>query len=176
MDIIVFIKVTSRAWSLKILTQMHRGTPGRQASLLSATGAGRTAFSQSLRHLVNLGLLESNPGHGHPLRPEFQLTAKGVEIAKIADKVESLICQPSEYTLLRRAWTVPILIVSHEPRYFGEIKSQLVPITDRALSQSLKQLESHRWLHREVETTSRPARARYQATNSGAEISQAINL
>ena len=176
MDINILIKVTSRAWSLNILAQMHRGTPGRQAPLLSATGAGRTAFLQSLRHLVNLGLLETNPGHGHPLRPEFRLTPEGRNIAKIADKIETLIDQPSEYTLLRRAWTVPILTVSQEPQYFGEIKSQLIPITDRALSQSLKQLEAHKWLHREVETASRPARAQYQATNTGAKISQAIHL
>ena len=176
MDINILIKVTSRAWSLNILAQMHRGTPGRQAPLLCATGAGRTAFSQSLRHLVNLGLLERNPGHGHPLRPEFCLTSKGKGIAKVANQIDSLICQPSEHTLLRRAWTVPILTVSQDPRYFGEIKSRLIPITDRALSQSLKQLETFKWLHREIETTSRPARARYLAIRTGAEISRAINL
>lgn len=176
MDINILVKVTSRAWSLNILALMHRGTPGRQASLLSASGAGRTAFAQSLRHLIDLGLLEKNPGHGHPLRPEFRLTANGTEIAKLAYRVESLIYQPFERSLLRRAWTVPVLIACQGPRYFGEIKRQLTPITDRALSQSLKQLESHQWLHREIDTSSRTVRPRYQAANTGAEISQAVGL
>lgn len=176
MDINILVKVTSRAWSLNILALMHRGTPGRQASLLSASGAGRTAFSQSLRHLIDLALLEKNPGHGHPLRPEFRLTAKGAEIAKLASRVDSLVYQRSEHSLLRRAWTVPVLIVCQGPRYFGEIKSQLIPITDRALSQSLKQLESYQWLHREIETSSRPVRPRYQAANTGAAICQAVGL
>ncbi len=174
MDINTLVNVTSRAWSLSILALMHRGTPGRQATLLAASGAGRTAFSQSLWHLVDLELLEKNPGHGHPLRPEFRLTAKGAEIAIFADRVGSLVHQPFEHSLLRRMWTVPVLIVCQGPRYFGEIKNHLAPITDRALSQSLKQLEAKAWLRREIETSSRPVRSRYQATNAGAEISQAV--
>lgn len=176
MDINTLVNVTSRAWSLSILALMYRGTPGRQALLLTASGAGRTAFSQSLWHLVDLGLLEKNPGHGHPLRPEFRLTAKGARFAKFADRVDSLVHQPFEHSLLRRTWTVPVLIVCQGPRYFGEIKSQLAPITDRALSQSLKQLESQAWLRREIETSSRPVRFRYQAASTGAEISQAVGL
>ena len=176
MDIDALVKVTSRAWSLDILAAMHRGTPGRQASLISATGAGRTAFAQSLGHLVDLGLLERNPGHGHPLRPEFRLTARGVEIARIADGIKTIVDRSSDLFLLRRAWTIPVLAVSQQPRYFGEIKGQLVPITDRALSQSLKQLEAHQWLNRAIDGSSRPVRALYQAVNAGARISQAINL
>lgn len=176
MDINALVKVTSRAWSLNILAAMHEGTPGRQASLLSATGAGRTAFAQSLGHLVDLELLERCPGHGHPLRAEYRLTASGVEIAKIAERITTIVDRSSDLFLLRRAWTIPVLAVSQEPRQFGEIKGHLVPITDRALSQSLKQLEAHQWLNREIDCSSRPARPLYQAANVGAQISQAISL
>ncbi|MEX3010307.1 winged helix-turn-helix transcriptional regulator [Hoeflea sp. TYP-13] len=175
MDIVTLVKLTSRAWCLSILAQMDRGVPGRQAALISATGAGRTAFRQSLDHLIDLGLMERNPGHGHPLRSEFRLTAEGAQIAGIAHKIETLVKQPSEQVLLRRAWSLPVLGASREPRYFGEIKTQLHPITDRALSQSLKLLETHRWLRRDVETSGRPFRARYQAANTGAEISRTIS-
>ncbi len=176
MDINVLVKVTSRAWSLSILALMHGGTPGRQASLLSASGAGRTAFSQSLRHLVDLGLLERNPGHGHPLRPEYRLTREGVEVAKIADKIKGAVRQPSERALLRRAWTIPVLVMSEEPRYFTDIKTGLVSITDRALSQSLKQLQAKHWIQRKIDTVARPPRPLYQATNVGARVSHAVGL
>lgn len=176
MDINLLVKVTSRAWSLPILALMHTGTPGRQASLLSASGAGRTAFAQSLGHLIELGLLERNPGHGHPLRPEYRLTHKGVEIAIAADKIKNAVPQPSERVLLRRAWTVPVLCVSQEPRCFTDIKNELTSITDRALSQSLKQLQEHKWLLRKVDTDIRPPRPIYQAANIGAQISQAVAL
>jgi hypothetical protein len=47
-DIAALVNVSSRAWSLAILGALASGTSGRQAALLSATGAGRTAFAASL--------------------------------------------------------------------------------------------------------------------------------
>lgn len=86
-----------------------------------------------------------------------------------------MVKQPSEHKLLRRAWSLPVLSAARQPHYFGELKTRLHPITDRALSQSLLLLESHRWLRRDVETSGRPLRAMYWASNTGAEISRAIN-
>ncbi|QBY01951.1 transcriptional regulator [Rhodophyticola sp. CCM32] len=176
MDIDMLVKVTSRAWSLNILALMHSGIPGRQAPLLSASGASRTAFAPSLVHLVNLGLLERNPGHGHPLRPEYRLTSKGAEIAVIAEKIKTAVPGETQSAILRRAWTVPVLAVSRKPRYFSEIKTALVSVTDRALSQSLRQLQESRWVSREVDTTKNPPRPLYQAANAGIDIGEAVNL
>jgi DNA-binding HxlR family transcriptional regulator len=174
MDIKALVNVTSRAWSLDILALMHGGVPGRQATLLSASGAGRTAFVQSLAHLVDLGLLERNPGHGHPLRPEFRLTAQGADVARVADSIRNAVPRVLEHDLLRRTWTVPILAVSQEPRYFTEIKNELVTISDRALSQSLKQLHEQRWLQRKIDPANYPPRPLYQTIGVGARISRAL--
>lgn len=176
MDINFLVKITSRAWSLNILELLHNGTEGRQAALLSASGASRTAFTQSLYHLIELGLLERNPGHGHPLRPEYRLTPEGISAARVADKIKKAVPKPSDQTLLRRAWTIPVLVVSHEPRYFKDIKNELRTITDRALSQSLNQLHSRDWLKRTVNVSARPPRPIYQAFDVGASISQAVNF
>ncbi len=176
MDINLLVKITARAWSLSILGLMHRGVPGRQAALLAKSGAGRTAFAHSLKHLVDLGLLERTPGHGHPLRPEFQLTEKGKIAAHIADQIEKSSAQTLENTLLRRAWTVPILAVSTQPRFFSDLKKELPSITDRALSQSLKQLEDQHWVKRQINTNIHPPRALYLATNEGASIGNAVGL
>ncbi len=176
MDINLFVKITSRAWSLNILALMHSGIPGRQATLLSASGAGRTAFAQSLHHLIDLKLLEKNPGHGHPLRPEYRLTPIGVQIAIIASAINTTATLASERALLRRAWTIPVLIASREPCCFKDIKKELVPITDRALSQSLKQLQTQHWIIRKVDAEIRPPRPLYKATNIGALICQAVSL
>ena len=176
MDISTLVKVTSRAWSLDILALMHSGVPGRQAALVSASGAGRTALVQSLGHLIEIELLERNPGHGHPLRPEYRLTVKGVEAATVADRIKRSAREPAGHTLLRRAWTVPVLAVSREPLYFTEIKSELESISDRALSQSLKQLMAQRWLQRTIAADVMPSRPLYKAANVGARISRAIGL
>ena len=170
MDIELVVKLTSRAWSLPILAQIARGTPCRQAPLIAATGAGRTAFAASLTHLIDLKLLERNPGHGHPLRPEFRLTPEGAAMADLAARLTDVTKDRPEALLLRRAWTVPVLATTARPRPFGDIRAHLRPITDRALSQSLRQLEDHRMLRREVDTTLRPPRPYYHAAGLGADI------
>lgn len=175
MDINALVNLTSRAWSMNILALMYSGVPGRQSQLLSASGAGRTALSQSLVHLIDIGMLERNPGHGHPLRPEYRLTSKGLEIARVSETIQRAVAEPTDHYLLRRVWSVPILVVSQEPRYFTDIKNMLGTITDRALSQSLKQLHAKHWLQRQIDTTTYPPRPLYQAANAGVKISQALS-
>lgn len=174
MDIKFFVNITSKAWSVPILAQMHAGVPGRQAPLLTATGAGRTAFAQSMEHLITIGLVERNPGYGHPLRPEFRLTDLGRPAAQLAHQIHHT-SKGEDQTLLRRAWTLPILASLRTPRHFAEIKHELPPITDRALSQSLKTMEATSWVHRRVDRVTRPPRAQYTAVNIGGLISQITN-
>ncbi|WP_184561695.1 winged helix-turn-helix transcriptional regulator [Sulfitobacter undariae] len=171
MDIKLFVNITSRAWALPILANLHAGIAGRQATLLTATGASRTAFSKSMDHLIEIGLLERNPGHGHPLRPEFRLTPLGKGAAEMAHNIHS-VTRGEDQTLLRRTWTVPILTSLYRPRHFNEIRGTLPAITDRALSQSLISMEDRNWVRRSVIETARPPRPIYSAVNAGEMISR----
>jgi len=74
--------------------------------------------------------------------------------------------------LLRRSWTVPILTMLHSPGHFCDIRRGLRPITDRALSQSLKSMEAKDWVCRNIDATARPPRTLYRAVNTGGRISQ----
>ncbi|SFT68345.1 winged helix-turn-helix transcriptional regulator [Sedimentitalea nanhaiensis] len=170
MDIRTFVNTTSRAWAIPILASLHAGIAGRQAPLLAATGASRTAFAQSMDHLISMGLLERNPGYGHPLRPEFRLTKPGVSAAAIASKIQSVTAE-EDRDLLRRSWTLPVLTALHRPSHFNDIKRNLHTITDRALSQSLKTMEVRRWVERSVDEAARPPRSIYCAVNTGGLIS-----
>lgn len=171
MDIKFFVNITSRAWAVSILSNLHRGVAGRQATLIAATGASRTSFAQSMDHLISIGLLERNPGHGHPLRPEYRLTSQGVTAAAIANKIQS-VTTGMDQTLLRRSWTLPVLTTIHKPAHFNEIKRNLHSITDRALSQSLKSMEVRNWVRRDVDETARPPGSIYCAVNAGEMISR----
>lgn len=171
MDIKIFVNTTSRAWAIPILSSLHAGVAGRQAPLLAATGASRTAFAQSMDHLIAMGLLERNPGHGHPLRPEFRLTKLGVRAAAIANKISSLTAD-EDRDLLRLSWTLPVLTTLHQPSHFNDIKRSLQTISDRALSQSLKTMEDRHWVQRYVNASARPPRPIYHAVNTGGLISQ----
>ncbi|WP_299937539.1 winged helix-turn-helix transcriptional regulator [uncultured Pelagimonas sp.] len=173
MDIKLFVNITSRAWALPILSNLHKGVAGRQAPLLAATGAGRSAFAQSMDHLISIGLLERNPGYGHPLRPEFRLTASGIHAAAIASKIQC-VSADEDQDLLRRSWTLPVLTSLQSPSHFNEIKRNLQTITDRALSQSLKSMEVRNWVCRSVDEAARPPRSIYSAVNTGGAISKTI--
>lgn len=166
----LFVNTTSRAWAIPILSNLHAGVAGRQAPLLAATGASRTAFAQSMEHLISLGLLERNPGYGHPLRPEFRLTKLGISAAAIAHNIQSITADEDQ-DLLRRSWTLPVLTTIHRPSHFNDIKRNLPTITDRALSQSLKTLEVRNWVQRNVDEAARPPRSIYSAVNTGGLIS-----
>lgn len=170
MDIRLFVNTTSRAWAIPILSNLHAGVAGRQAPLLAATGASRTAFAQSMEHLISIGLLERNPGYGHPLRPEFRLTKLGISAAAIAHRIQSVTADEDQ-DLLRRSWTLPVLTTIHRPSHFNDIKRNLPTITDRALSQSLKTLEVRNWVQRNVDKAARPPRSIYSAVNTGGLIS-----
>lgn len=174
MDIEDLVKLTSRAWTLDILALVHRGTPCRQAPLLAATGASRTALAQSLKHLIDLRLLERNPGHGHPLRPEFRLTPEGAAAAAAADRILSAVPPREDATLLRRTWTVPVLSVTRHPNRFSAIKNELGTISDRALSMSLRQLQDRQWIERSVSTTTYPPQPLYRAINAGLTAGRAV--
>lgn len=169
MDIKAFVNLTSRAWALTILSLLHAGVPGRQAPLLAKSGASRTAFAQSLQHLVEQAMLERNPGHGHPLRPEYRLTGHGARAAKLAHQIQQTV-KPGDQFLLRRAWTLPILTTLQEPGHFNDIKRVLPMITDRALSQSLKSMEDRKWVRRSVDDLARPPRSLYSAINTGRKL------
>lgn len=168
-----FVNITSRAWTLPILSSLHKGVAGRQATLLAATGANRTAFVQSLDHLIEMGLLERNPGYGHPLRPEFRLTQLGISAAAIANKIQN-VSSDEDQDLLRRSWTLPVLASLHRPSHFNELKRSLQTITDRALSQSLKSMEKRNWVCRFVDENARPPRSIYSTVNKGCAISKVM--
>ncbi len=176
MNIELLVNLTSKAWSLKILALLDSGIPGRQAPLIAATSASRSSFAASLGHLLQLELLERNPGHGHPLRPEFRLTPKGRVAAAMAGRIVNIVPDDDGFAVIKRNWAVPILAVTETPKRFSAIKNGLGPITDRALSKSLGVLEERAWLKRDIDVSQRSPFPTYHAVNTGRKINQAIAL
>ncbi len=173
MDIGDLVKLTSRAWALDILAAIHRGVPARQAPLLASCGAGRTAFGASLAHLIELGFLIRNPGHGHPLRPEFKLTPKGEVAAGMAARVLDQVRADPARALLRKRWTLPVLAQATRPMRFSGLRAGLAPVTDRALSHSLLDVEGLGWIRREIDLSTRRPFPVYSAVGEGLMLGEA---
>jgi DNA-binding HxlR family transcriptional regulator len=72
--------------------------------------------------------------------------------------------------ILSRRWAAPILrVLVTGPARFGEISSAIPGMTDRLLSQRLKDLEAAGLIERAL-GEGRPARIQYQLTEKGVEL------
>lgn len=170
MDNPEFILLCSRAWAIPILAVMKRHGLGRVSPIASAIGAGRTAATASVLHLIEIGLVERNAGHGHPLRPEIILTERGHEIAEWSvDLMQSVEAFESP-KLLSKSWTLPILRSSEQDGQYASLRRSLSPITDRALSLSLKALTSEGWLKRQVNVQEIPPSVHYELAGDATKL------
>ena len=128
-------------WSAAILAEMARIGGTRVVVLRSRLGANPQAIASALVQLIDIGLVAPNPGYGHPLRPEYVLTAEGRIAAGACARITSSTQRLGLPELPGYKWPLPVLwALGREPLRFGEIARCATPITDRALSQSLRLL------------------------------------
>lgn len=161
-----FAQLCSKAWALQILVYMMQGREPRISPIAHHFSAGRTAITASLQHLIQLGYLQRSGGHGHPLRPAFVLTVKGEAVALWAMQLDEIL-PPEDWKIARRTWTLPVLRLANPSRRFGELRSQLKPVTDRALSETLKVLGENNWLQRDVNSKTMPPSVSYYPCGTG---------
>jgi DNA-binding HxlR family transcriptional regulator len=126
---------------------------------------GRESLRRALDALIELGYVRRNPGYGHPLRPEYVITASGRESAGLARRASEAATRE---TLLRK-WSVPVLAELADGRRFSELRAALPGVTPRALALALRNLEDARLVRREVLPT-RPPSTVYRATRRGAAV------
>src|ERR1700742_3786009 len=88
----------------------HRWAPPALALLADRGGArfvelqrkldvGRESLRRALDALIELGYVRRNPGYGHPLRPEYVITAAGRKAGRVAARV---LAAGDDETLLRK--------------------------------------------------------------------------
>ena len=164
------VNLCSRGWALTALQLMARGESGRISPLAAAAGCGRNSMSASVEHLVVLGLLEKNPGYGHPLRPEYRFTERGAIIAEWALELNSIVKSDEEKALVRNKWSLPLVSCIPDEVRYSEIRRQLVPVTDRALSAGLSKLIDNRWIRRNVNGNISPPIVSYRTLSTGKKL------
>jgi DNA-binding HxlR family transcriptional regulator len=141
----------------------------RFVELQRKLGVGRESLHRALDALVELGYVRHNDGYGHPLRPEYVMTATGRKAAVLATRVAE---SPAREALLRK-WSVPVLAQLTKPQRFSEIRAALPGVTPRALAIALRDLESTQLVRREVLPT-RPPSTVYRATPKARPIQSSV--
>lgn len=145
-------------WSLPILVELDRAAGAKFITLLNRLQLSRDSLTRTLKVLIEQGWVEKNPGHGHPMRPEYILTSKAIGItpscAEILDELRSLDLE----ILGLRKWTLPTLLaLGKSGMRFSDLKGKLAGITPRALTETLKALAEVSMIKRVVLDTYPPS-------------------
>ena len=152
-----FELIVHHRWSLPVLAELSALGGAKFVTLTNRLGASRESLRATLDALVDLGLVQGNPGHGHPMRPEYLLTAAGGRLAPACARlVEALRALDVEDVALRK-WSLPVArgLVAGEER-FNALKAQLPGVTPRALSIALRSLQEARLVERRIQDGSPP--------------------
>ncbi|MBX2835671.1 MAG: winged helix-turn-helix transcriptional regulator [Gammaproteobacteria bacterium] len=170
-----FLALCAKAWTLQILAHIVSGQSPRIAPMSHELGAGRTAITSSLEYLIDLGYVRRASGHGHPLRPAYSLTNKGEVVALWAAELDQIL-SIEEWSIARKTWSLPVLRSTASAQRFGEIRIALQPVTDRALSNTLKLLSENTWIRREVDTEAQPPSVFYSPCGKGQLLTPHLEL
>jgi DNA-binding HxlR family transcriptional regulator len=156
-------------WSAPVLAELLRQKGSRFAALGGILGVGSDSLRRTLDSLLSLGLVARNPGYGHPLRPEYVLTADG---ERVAQRCSRLLAASGDEVLLRK-WSLPVLAALQRPARFSELRAAVPGVTPRALTLALKGLRAADLVERRIEDAY-PPRAVYSTTPLGRKLQRIV--
>jgi DNA-binding HxlR family transcriptional regulator len=161
-------------WAIPVLALLHREQGSRFAVIARAFGLSHNSLTRCLVHLKACGWVIPNPGHGHPLRPEYVLTEGGLAVGALCGQIETARARLKLGTGDLPRWSLP-LVAGLGPDWtrFGEIQARLAPVTPRALSTTLKAVIDEALVRRKLEDRYPPLPL-YALTGKGQELAAAL--
>ena len=128
-------------WALPILAQVVEERGCKFITLSRRLGVRAERLRPALAQLAELDLVISNPGYGHPMRPEYILGAVGAEVAEPARALVQWLERADLKRTGLKKWQLPALsAVGHGATRFNEIQAELTGATPRAVTLALKDL------------------------------------
>lgn len=163
----MLVQLGSHRWLVPLLADLAAHKGARFVELINRLGLPRDSCTRTIKAAMAVGWVRRNPGHGHPLRPEYILTENGAtaaaRAATIAAAQAAIGLQPDSAT----RWSLPLVVgIDAGHNRFNALSRLLAPATPRALSQSLAALARGGLVTREVLDT-RPPASRYDLTGNG---------
>ncbi len=166
-----------------MLAELSRGAAGvsgmqgggaKFVTLVNRLGIARESLSRTLEGLIREGWVVKNPGYGHPVRPEYLLSARGVALARACAELMAALAPMKAGEAAQRKWSLPAAgaLASGAAR-FGELKEMLPGVTARALATALKELEAQGLIERRVKDEY-PPHPRYRLASGTAGLVEAL--
>jgi DNA-binding HxlR family transcriptional regulator len=171
----LLLALSGQRWLAPLLAEMAAQDGARFAILLHRLNLPRDSLVRALTAAQALGWVMRNPGHGHPLRPEYLLTTTGRDVAVRAARIVAAQAQLGLAPGAVTRWGLPILAgigAGHDR--FNALSRVLAPATPRALSQGLVALGRCALVDRRV-IDSRPPVSLYGLTSTGRTLAGACS-
>lgn len=128
-------------WAIPILAELHRSDGAKLVTLMHRLGSPRESIQRTLVALQKAKLVQRNPGHGHPLRPEYVLAARGKKIAEHCLHLMDVLQEMAVEKPGLKKWSMPMVFALGQQSYrFSELRNELPDVTNRALTLALKEL------------------------------------
>jgi DNA-binding HxlR family transcriptional regulator len=152
--------VAHHRWMIPVLAECA-GSPGggcKYVTFIVRLQLSRDALGRTLEAGLANGWLMHNPGVGHPLRPEYVLTAHGRLVAQPARRVMRTLRRMDLLELGLMKWSLPVLcaLAANQKTRFGDLARALSGSTNRAISLTLRDLEGAELVVRDVQATYPP--------------------
>lgn len=161
-------------WIVPVLADLHSRRGARFVEMLNNLGIARESLSRTLEAGLEAGWLMRNYGHGHPLRPEYLLTAEGERLGGACLAVVTIQAALGLPPAALSRWSLPIVRLLLEGlTRFSQFEGALPEANPRGLTQSLKSLSSQSLITRKI-VDDYPPRAEYGLTVNGKSLALAL--
>jgi len=161
-------------WAIPVLALLSREQGARFAVIARTFDLSHNSLTRCLGWLRECGWVIPNPGHGHPLRPEYLLSEAGRPVGALCERIEAARARLKLATGDLPRWSLP-LVAGLGPDWtrFGEIQARLAPVTPRALSTTLKAVIDEALVQRRLEDRYPPLPL-YALTGKGQDLAGAL--
>lgn len=164
----------SSRWAIPVLALLSRESGSRFAVIERRFGLSRHSLTRTLAHLREQGWVMPNPGHGHPLRPEYVLTHAGTVIGAACVRIDDARTRLGLEAPDLSRWTLPVAGgLGDDWTRFGCLQARLNPVTPRALSLTLQAMIGQDLVQRRLEDRFPPVPL-YGLTGRGEELAAAV--
>lgn len=154
-------------WLTPLLAELAAQRGARFVELIHRLALPRDSLARTLESACACGWVMRNPGHGHPLRPEYLLTPEGARLAAGAQAIARAQVQLGLASGALTRWGLPLIrVIGPTEARFNALTKTLSPATPRAISQGLQTLAANDLVVRDVRDA-RPPVSTYRLTPSG---------
>ena len=170
-DLRQFVLLFHHRWALPVLAELHRTGGAKFVTLVNRLAVNRDSLHQALEVLIAEGVVQRNPGHGHPLRPEYLLTAAGNGRAPWCARILAILSALGIEDVALRKWSLPVVYALRQGLdRFSEVRTFFPGLTPRSLILTLKSLQQVGLVVRTISDGYPPA-SHYRLTRRGQELS-----